>query len=240
MQSGLYVSLSSQMASLRRMESIANNVANASTPGFRREEIKFEAMLSNAGNESVAFASAGDTYIKRDPGQMIKTGNSLDVAVQGDAWFALQTSSGTVYTRDGRMQMTKEGNLTTLDGYPVLDAGGTPMQLNPDDPPPTINKAGTIEQAGNNLGALGLYRMPQGAKLTRATGVAVVSDVPPTPELDFLNNGVVQGYVENSNVNQILEMTHLITIQRNFQAVSTMMSDTENSLQDSLKTLAGS
>lgn len=138
------------------------------------------------------------------------------------------------------MQMTSEGMLTTLTGHPFLDAGGVPVQLNPNDPPPTINKAGTIEQAGNNLGAFGLYRMPRGAKLTRAEGASVVSDIPPTPELDFLNNGVVQGYIEKSNVNPILEMTHLITIQRNFQAVSTMMSDTESSLQDSLKTLAGS
>jgi flagellar basal-body rod protein FlgF len=136
--------------------------------------------------------------------------------------------------------MNKEGVLTTLEGYPVLDAGGTPVQLNPDDPPPTINKAGTIEQAGNNLGALGLYTMPQGAKLTRAEGVAVTSDVPPVPELDFLHNGVQQGYIEKSNVNPLLEMTHLITIQRNFEAVSTMISDTESSLNDSLKSLAGS
>jgi flagellar basal-body rod protein FlgF len=138
------------------------------------------------------------------------------------------------------MQMTSEGVLTTLAGFPVLDAGGSPVQLNPNDPAPTINKAGTIEQSGNNLGALGLYRMPRGAVLTRAEGASVVSDIAPTPEIDFLNNGVVQGYVEKSNVNPILEMTHLITIQRNFQAVTNMLSATENSLDDSLKTLAGS
>jgi flagellar basal-body rod protein FlgF len=82
--------------------------------------------------------------------------------------------------------------------------------------------------------------MPRGAKLTRAEGVSVVSDQAPAPELDFLNNGVLQGYVEKSNVNPILEMTHLVTIQRNFEAVSNMLSETENSLQDSLKTIAGS
>jgi flagellar basal-body rod protein FlgF len=82
--------------------------------------------------------------------------------------------------------------------------------------------------------------MPRDAKLTRAEGASVVSDIPPTPELDFINNGVVQGYVEKSNVNPMLEMTHLITIQRNFEAVSTMLRDTEGSLDDSLKTIAGS
>ncbi len=240
MQSNIYVALSAQMALQRRLDTLANNVANTNTVGFRGDEMSFEELVSPAGTDPVSFVSKGETHISTKTGEITQTGNALDVAVRGDAWLAIQTPTGVAYTRDGRMQMTKDGVLTTLDGYPFLDAGGTPVQLNPDDPPPTINKAGTIEQAGNNLGALGLYRMPQGAKLTRAQGVAVVSDSPPTPELDFLNNGVVQGYVEKSNVNPILEMTHLITIQRNFEAVSTMLSNTESSLTDSLKTLAGS
>jgi flagellar basal-body rod protein FlgF len=239
MQSNIYVALSAQMALQRRLDTLANNVANSNTVGFRGDEMSFEELVS-PGSDPVSFVSKGENHISTKTGEITQTGNPLDVAVRGDAWLGIQTPTGVAYTRDGRMQMTKEGGLTTLEGYPVLDAGGVPVQLNPDDPPPTINKAGTIEQAGNNLGALGLYRMPQGAKLTRTVGVAVVSDVPPTAELDFLNNGVVQGSVEKSNVNPLLEMTHLITIQRNFQAVSTMMSDTENSLQDSLKTLAGS
>lgn len=240
MQSNIYVALSAQMALQRRLDTLANNVANTNTVGFRGDEMSFEELVSPPGTDPVSFVSKGETHISTKQGEVTQTGNALDVAVRGDSWLAIQTPTGVAYTRDGRMQMTKEGVLTTLEGYPILDAGGTPVQLNPDDPPPTINKAGTIEQAGNNLGALGLYRMPKGAKLTRAEGVAVVSDVPPTPELDFLNNGVLQGYVEKSNVNPILEMTHLITIQRNFEAVSTMLSDTESTLQDSLKTLAGS
>lgn len=240
MQSNIYVALSAQMALQRRLDTLANNVANTNTVGFRGDEMSFEELVSPPGTDPVSFVSKGETHISTKQGEVTQTGNALDVAVRGDSWLAIQTPTGVAYTRDGRMQMTKEGVLTTLEGYPILDAGGTPVQLNPNDPPPTINKAGTIEQAGNNLGALGLYRMPKGAKLTRAEGVAVVSDVPPTPELDFLNNGVLQGYVEKSNVNPILEMTHLITIQRNFEAVSTMLSDTESTLQDSLKTLAGS
>jgi flagellar basal-body rod protein FlgF len=114
------------------------------------------------------------------------------------------------------------------------------LQLDPQKPPPSINKAGTITQDGQDLGALGIYRMPREAKLARADGSSVVSDIPPTAELDFISNGVVQGFVEKSNVNPMLEMTHLITIQRNFEAVSTMMHDTESSLQDALKNIAGS
>jgi flagellar basal-body rod protein FlgF len=240
MQSNIYVALSAQLSLQRRLDTLANNVANINTVGFRGEEVSFEELVSPGGKDPVSFVSKGENHLSMKTGEVTQTGNPLDVAVRGDAWLAIQTPSGVAYTRDGRMQMNKEGILTTLEGYPVLDAGGIPIQLNPDDPPPTINKAGTIEQAGNNIGALGLYRMPQGAKLTRAEGVAVVSDIPPVAELDFLHTGVLQGYVEKSNVNPIMEMTRLVTLQRNFQAVSTMMSDTESSLTDALKTLAGS
>jgi flagellar basal-body rod protein FlgF len=240
MQSNIYVALSAQMALQRRLETLANNVANTNTVGYRGDEMSFEELLTPAGKDPVSFVSQGENHISTKTGEITQTGNALDIAVRGDAWLAIQTPNGVAYTRDGRMQMDTEGKLTTLDGYPFLDAGGVPIQLNPNDPSPTINKAGTIEQAGNNLGAFGLYRMPRGAKLTRAEGVSVVSDQAPTPELDFLNNGVLQGYVEKSNVNPILEMTHLVTIQRNFEAVSNMLSETENSLQDSLKTIAGS
>lgn len=240
MQSNIYVALSGQLSLQRRLDTLASNIANVNTVGYRREEVSFEELVSQPGRDSVSFVSKGENHISTKTGEITQTSNPLDVAIRGDSWLAIQTPSGVAYTRDGRMQMTEEGVLTTLEGYPVLDAGGIPVQLNPNDPPPTINKAGTIEQAGNNLGALGLYRMPQGAKLTRAEGVAVVSDVPPVPELDFLHNGVQQGYVEKSNVNPVLEMTNLISLQRNFQAVSTMLTDTESSLTDSLKTLAGS
>jgi flagellar basal-body rod protein FlgF len=240
MQSNIYVALSAQLSLQRRLDTLANNVANVNTVGFRGDEMSFEELVSPSDKNPVSFVSKGENHISTKTGEITQTGNPLDVAIRGDAWLAIQTPSGVAYTRDGRLQMNKEGVLTTLEGYPVLDAGGTPVQLNPDDPPPTINKAGTIEQAGNNLGALGLYKMPQGAKLTRAEGVAVTSDVQPVAELDFLHNGVQQGYIEKSNVNPLLEMTHLITIQRNFEAVSTMISDTESSLNDSLKSLAGS
>jgi flagellar basal-body rod protein FlgF len=240
MQSNIYVALSAQLSLQRRLDTLANNVANVNTVGFRGDEMSFEELVSPSDKNPVSFVSKGENHISTKTGEFTETGNPLDVAIRGNAWLAIQTPNGVAYTRDGRLQMTKEGVLTTIEGYPVLDAGGTPVQLNPDDPPPTINKAGTIQQAGNNLGALGLYTMPKGAKLTRAEGVAVKSDLQPVPELDFLHNGVQQGSIEKSNVNPLIEMTHLITIQRNFEAVSTMISDTESSLNDSLKSLAGS
>jgi flagellar basal-body rod protein FlgF len=240
MQSNIYVGLSAQLALQRRLDTVANNVANASTAGFRAEEMSFEELVTRNGQNAVSFVSDGETHLSTQGGELTQTDNPLDIAIRGDAWFAIQTPTGTVYTRDGRMQMRKDGVLTNLMGDPFLDAGGTPIQLDPQGGRPSINKAGTIEQDGNNLGAFGLYIMPQGAKLTRAAGAGVVSNEQPVPEIDFLRTGVVQGYVEKSNVNPILEMTHLTTLQRSFDAVSNVLRETESSMQDSLKTLAGS
>lgn len=238
MQSSLYVSLSSQMSVQKRLETIANNVANASTPGFRREEIKFESMLSNSSSEQVAFSSPGDSFIKRDPGQTIRTGNPLDVAVQGDAWFAIQTPAGVVYTRDGRMQMTAEGELRSIANYPILDVGGAAIQVNPNAGPIKIAPDGMIMQDEQQLGAIGLFTIDPAAKLSRFENSGVIPDTPATPALDFNRVGVVQGYVEGSNVNPMWEMTQLILTSRSYDAVSSSMDQSEDSLREAIKALA--
>lgn len=240
MQSSLYVALSSQIAFQRRMETIANNVANASTPGFRREEIKFEQMLSHSGNESVAFASTGDSFIKRDPGQMTKTGNPLDVAVQGDAWFGIQTPSGPVYTRDGRMQLTPGGELQSIDGYAMLDVGGSPIQIDPNGGPIQIASDGMITQNGLQLGGIGLFTIDPAAKLSRYENSGVIPDQPAAPVLDFNRFGVVQGHIESSNVNPMWEMSQLIMASRSYDAVSSSVDKSEDSLSEAIKTLGPS
>ena len=138
MQTNFSVALSAQVALQRRLESIANNVANAGTVGFRAEEVKFETMLSRAGLDPVSYASAGDTYLSRQSGEFVKTDNPFDVAVEGNAWMSIQTPTGRVYTRDGRMRMTETGELLSLNGHAVLDAGSGPLRLDPNAGPPRI------------------------------------------------------------------------------------------------------
>src|SRR4051812_23194474 len=120
MQNALYVALSAQVAMEKRLNAVANNVANLSTSGYRAEDTKFTALLAQASKGAVAFASAGDTYISQRAGPTIKTDAPLDVAVQGDAWFAVRGANGPVYTRDGRMKMDPLGQLRSLTGQPML------------------------------------------------------------------------------------------------------------------------
>jgi flagellar basal-body rod protein FlgF len=237
MQSSLYVALSGQMALQRRMETIANNVANATVAGFRAEQTKFEATLSDAATESVAFASPGDSYIDRTPGQLIPTGNPLDMAVQGDAWFAIQTPSGQVYTRDGRMQMAPDGSLQSITGYAVLDVGGAPLQVDPNGGPIQIARDGMITQNNRQIGAVGLFTIDPQAKLTRYENSGVIPDKPATAALDFGHLAIQQGHIESSNVNPMAEMSQLILVSRSYEAVSNSINQSQDSLEEAIKAL---
>lgn len=237
MQSNFYVGLSAQLSLQRRLETIANNVANASTAGFRAEEVKFETLLSRAATDPVAFATSGQSYLSRKSGELVRTDNMLDVAVQGDAWLAVQTPAGTAYTRDGRMKMTDTGELVSVNNQPILDVGGAPLRLDPNAGPPRIARDGTISQNDRQIGALGLFTIDEGAKLTRVENAGVVPDRPATPALDFARIGLHQGYIERSNVNPVQEMTKLVMLQHAFEAVSATLKDSDASLQDAIKTL---
>jgi flagellar basal-body rod protein FlgF len=239
MQNGLYVSLSAQVALERRLATIASNVANANTVGYRADGVTFEAEVARAGDSRLAYVSAGAPFISRQPGGLVKTDNPLDVAVQGDGWLAIAASGGVAYTRDGRMRMSETGALESLNGNSVLDAGGAPILLDPAAGPPTISADGMIAQNGRQIGAIGLFAIDEGAHLSRAENSGVVPDRAATPILDFTRNGVIQGTVEGSNVNPVLEMTRLISVTRTFDGVAAEMNQTESSLRDAIKTLGG-
>jgi flagellar basal-body rod protein FlgF len=237
MQASLYVALSAQLALRNRLDTVAHNVANAGTAGFRAEEIRFEAILANAGEQEVAFASQGASHLSRRQGGITQTGNPLDFAISGDGWFAIQGASGPVYTRDGRMRMSNVGMLETLDGRAVLDAGGAPIQIDPAAGPPVVAADGMIMQGAQQAGAIGLFEIEAGAKLTRAEGSAVIPDRPARAIVEFTKSAVMQGYSEKSNVNPVLEMTRLIAIQRTFESVAKNIESTESVMNDALKTL---
>ena len=240
MRGNLYVSLSGEVALQKRLDSVALNVANMNTAGYRAQGIAFSSVLSTAGERPAAFVTTGTDYISRGQGGMTKTDNPLDVAVQGDAWFAVQTPEGTAYTRDGRMQMTASGELQSLNGYPILDAGGSKILLDSADGPPAIAADGMVTQNGRQVGAIGLFAIPADAVLTRADNSAVVPDKPAVPVLDFAGNGVAQGFSEGSNINPVLEISKLIEIQRAFEGLAGATQASESSLQDAIKSLGSS
>jgi flagellar basal-body rod protein FlgF len=237
MQTNFSVGLSAQIALQRRLDTIANNVANATTVGFRAEEVKFETLLSRASTDAVAYASSGGTYLSKLTGEFVKTDNPLDVAVEGDAWLAIQTPAGTVYTRDGRTRMTDTGELLSLNNYPILDAGSSPIRLDPNAGPPRIARDGTITQNNRQVGAIGLFTIDDKALLQRFENSGVIPDRPATPALEFVKIGMHQGYTERSNVNPVMEMSKLIMVQHAFEAVASSLRDTDSAQQEAIRTL---
>jgi flagellar basal-body rod protein FlgF len=236
-QDGLYVALSSQIALEKRLNTIADNVANASTVGFRATGVKFEDVVSGIDDKALSFVSPGDTYISDANGPLRETGNPFDFAIKGNAWFGIETPAGTVMTRDGRFTLTENGELLTIEGYPVLDAGGAPIQLDPRNGPPRAGADGSLRQGDNLVGALGLYNFDPGPNFVRFGNSGIVPSGEPEPVVDRLDAGVAQGFLEESNVNPVLEITRLIMVQRAFENGAAMIRDTESSFDEAIKTL---
>jgi flagellar basal-body rod protein FlgF len=243
MQSGLYVSLSSQMALERRLDTIADNLANVNTTGFRGTEVKFNQMLGDTDNKinaKISYVSQGNDYLSGNNGELSHTGNMMDFAVKGDAWFQLDTPAGKVLTKDGRFTLTDTGELVSIRGYPVLDAGGGAIQLDRTGGEPKVGSDGMIYQDGKQAGSIGLFEADISKGYLRYENSGVMPTETPRPVTDRFNVGVQQGYLENSNVNAMHEITQLIEVNRAFESMTSLTKDSESSFDEAIKTLGGS
>lgn len=237
METSIYVTLSGQKAAERRLDTIAHNLANASTPGFKAEEVSFSTILSRTGLEPVAFATKGTNFVSRQPGAVIQTGNPLDLAVSGDGWFGVETPSGPAYTRDGRITITSAGELRSVAGHYFVDQGGARLLVAPAGGPVQIAPDGTLTQSGVRRGVVGLFTIDEAAELTRIGDSAYLSNTPAIPVTDFTANSIKQGYIEQSNVNPIAEMASMISLMRNFEAVSSGLDQSDKSLREAIRSL---
>ncbi|MBX9741224.1 MAG: flagellar basal-body rod protein FlgF [Beijerinckiaceae bacterium] len=240
MQTGMHVALSGQIVLQRKLDAIAHNVANANTPGYRAQEITFASIFAQTGEKETAFAGSGGDYTSLRTGGLLKTDNPLDVGVLGDAWLAVKTPTGTAYTKDGRMQMLDSGELRTMTGLQVLDVSGSALTLDPANGPARISRDGMITQNGAQVGAIGLFQIDKNAKLSAAGTSGFTTDKPATPVLDFVKNGVAQGFIESSNVNPVMEMARLIAVQRTFESVSAAIDGQDTALRDAIRSLGSS
>ncbi len=239
MKVALHVAVSGLLAMRNRLDSIATNVANMTTAGYRADGSRFASLVSRQQPSSVSFVTAAETYITRTPGALKSTGNPLDVALQGDVWMAVKGPSGTIYTRDGRMRMLPTGELVSVNGHAVLDVGGAPITLKPGGGRVQIARDGMITQDGRQIGAIGLFRISERAALRRAGNSGVIPEREPEPVVDFSRAGVLQGFVEEANVNGALEMTRLIQTTNSYRQLSAAMQDNERTALEAIRILGG-
>lgn len=240
MESGLYVALSSQIALERRLTTIADNIANMNTVGFRSTEVKFNDVLATTETDKYSYVSEGQEFLSPDKGAIMQTGNPLDFAIKGSAWFSIDSPSGPALTRDGRFSLTDTGALVSIEGYPVLDAGGGPIQINTTAGPLSVSADGVLYQNGNPVATMGVFEAETQTGYTRVGNTAIIPAGAPQPVVDRIDIGVIQGYLEQSNVNGVSQVTQMMMVQRAFDNVTQLIRDSENSMTDAIKTLGGS
>ena len=216
MDNASYTALTRQSGLMQEMQVLANNIANASTTGFRAEGIMFAEHVKSLGRDepslSMATASVQETTTLQ--GGLSQTGGTFDLAIEGEGFFLVQTPQGERLTRAGAFTPNENGDLVTPDGYPVLDAGGAPVFVPQGVANIGIGSDGTISADGQPVGQVGIVRPLDQSQLRREGGVMFETLGGFEPAFD---GRMVQGYLENSNVNPILEIGRMIEVQRAYE-----------------------
>lgn len=239
MQSSIFVSTAAQRVAQTQLATIANNIANANTVGFRAESVDFKALISNSGKEPVHFPTVAKIHSSDTQGTLQETGNPFDVALSGDGWFSIQTPAGVAYTRDGRMVMSPFGELQSVNGHAMLDAGGAPIQLNPNGPSPEISPDGRIFQDGLQVANIGVYELDQSNFSSRYENSSFLSKTPGVPIVAGGATSIQQGYTEASNVNPMHELAKMIAVTRSFEQSASTIQKADQTIGSAIRTLSG-
>ncbi len=215
----IYLSMSGAKATMQRQETLANNLANVSTTGFRAELAAFRAVpVEGSGASTRVYALESTPGYDATPGQVAATGRNLDVAMSGGAWLSVQGLDGTeAYTRGGALDVNAEGTMITVSGLTVLGDGG-PIQV-PPDTKINIGTDGTVSSTAANgksttIGKLKLVT-PEAPLLRGTDGLfrAAEGDLSADP-----NARVQDGALEGSNVSAVETMVQMISAARQFEA----------------------
>lgn len=230
-----YTTLNRQTGLLREMQTVANNIANSATTGYRSEGLIFSEHVSRIeGGPSLSMATANVRHTSLSLGTMTQTNAPLDIAIQGDGFFLIETAEGERLSRAGSFALSAEGDLVTQDGHRVLDAGGAPIFIPPNSGEVGVSADGTISADGQLLGQLGVVAPADSQSLVREGGVLFRTDDDVEP---VATPNLRQGFLENSNVDPIIEMTRMIEVQRAYEMGQSFLDAENERIRDAVKTL---
>ena len=250
MSNAQIVGLSRQVALLRHLEVVSNNIANMNTTGFKADNLLFEEFLGSSARAAHTNGQVGVSYVQdrgvwRDysQGAVQTTGNPLDIAIVGEGFFIVRTPDGERYTRNGALQIAANGQLVTGDGFPVLGENG-PITFQPTDRNIAISKDGriTVNEGANTIteGVRGKLRVvrfaqPQNLQKDGLSNFVAPEDMPAQP---VTNVNVQQAALEKSNINSVLEMTRLIEISRTYTQIANMIQQHSDMRRNAIQQLA--
>lgn len=214
METGSYATLTRQTGLMRELQTIANNIANVSTAGFRREGIVFSEYISRMGEEpALAMARGNGRFMDLSAGTLMPTGGTFDLGVDGEGYFLIDAPSGQLLTRSGSFTPSEEGILVTPSGNALLDAGGAPVRIPETARQIDIGLDGTVSADGSPIAQLSLWVPDNPASLQHVEGTSFRSDA-----VSPLEGGRIrQGFLENSNVDPVIEIARMIEVQRTYE-----------------------
>jgi flagellar basal-body rod protein FlgF len=242
MENASLIGLSRQVALRREMDVIANNMANVNTPAFKAEAMMFAEYLSPTAaadmdrprDRSVSFVEDVATVRDFSTGGLTPTGAPLDVALQGDGWMVIQTPDGDRYTRNGGFQLDPQGRLVTNEGHPVMGEAGGPITFNRNDLDIAIGADGTISSSEGDKGKLRIVQFETNMDLKPVGSSMYETDA---DALAAENPRVVQGFVERSNVQPVLEISRMIEVNRAYQSLANTLNKQDQLRRQAIEAL---
>lgn len=235
MDNAIYTSLTRQSGLMREMQVVANNIANISTTGFRREGVVFSEYVKRLDHApSLSMARASARVVDLTQGELSQTNGLFDFAIRGEGFFLIETPDGERLSRAGHFTPNAEGDLVNPDGYRLLDEGGAPVFVPPDAGPVALANDGTLSANGEPLARIGLWQPADPTSLRHVAGTLFSADAPEPME----DQGIVlQGFLEGSNVNPIVELARMIDVQRAYEIGQKLLDREDERIRNTVQTL---
>lgn len=239
MENALLIALSRQMAVAREMSTIANNLANMNTSGFKSESMLFDQYVMKDASEGsqaskITFVQDFGQHRNLRDGTLQMTANPFDVAITGDGFFRVQTETDVYYTRNGHFRLDNAGQLVTANGDPVLTDADAPILFAQDETDITIARDGTISSSLGLRGKLSVvtFENPQNMQNAGGTLLSTLQEEQPIDEPH-----VVQGALEGSNVQPIIEMTNMIEVSRSYASAQKLIEQSDQMRRKAIQEL---
>jgi flagellar basal body rod protein FlgG len=230
MSTGIWSAASGAVGKTTALDVAADNVANATTPGFRAETAVFRQTLNTAmdktqGSQSLHYSITRTNVPHFNPGQIVESGKPLDVAIpDANGFFVVSTPQGERYTRAGSFRLTQDRALVLPDGSPVLCDNHRPLQIDATQPNIRIDGQGQIVAGDavtgeSTLGKLAMVKFNNLSGLQKE-GHVLLKALPQAGAATAYDGGVLSGCIEQSNANAVQGMTQLVTLSREFEMIT--------------------
>lgn len=233
MENTSYIALSRQSALWREMEVVANNMANANTPAYKAQQMMFKDYMVNTKTDTTPFGRkvdyVQDVGVLRDTreGPMTQTQAPLDLAIHNEGYFVVDTPSGPRYTREGHFRLDESGMMVNTAGFPIMQTTGQPIVFAPNESQITITGDGTVSTENGVIGKIRVVAFDNEQTLQNAGSGMYMTNSQPN---EIARPSIVQGMLEQSNVQPVIETTKMMDILRNYEGIQKLI-DGENDRQ---------